>query len=80
MCKSPALLTVHKILESKEFLLKRVNQLMKRISNLKKSGDLRKKTALRPVTRNDTKWSSAFSMLSRYFELLDFINKSDPKF
>ena len=71
-------LAVHKILESKAFLLKRVNELMKRLSSLRKSGSLRKTTALRPVTRNDTRRTSLFSMLSRYFELLEIINKSDP--
>ena len=33
---------------------------------------------LRPVMRNDTRWSSTFEMLLRYFELKDFLDHTDP--
>lgn len=37
------------------------------------------KTKLRPKLRQDTRWGSTFKMLSRYFELLEFIDRDDEK-
>jgi len=51
---------------------------MKMMTSLKKAAFLRKLTALKPVFRNKTRWSSTYAMLSRYFELRPFFNRSDP--
>ena len=37
----------------------------------------RTKTKLSAVLRNDTRWSSTFQMLQRFFEIKDFIDTSD---
>ncbi|ETP10118.1 hypothetical protein F441_14161 [Phytophthora nicotianae CJ01A1] len=37
----------------------------------------RLKTSLRPVIRQDTRWSSTFAMLHRYFKLLEHLDKDD---
>ena len=50
---------------------------MKKLATLKKSGKLRKKTDLRPKIRNDTRWSSTYSMLKRYFDLQNFLDLAD---
>ena len=52
---------------------------MKKLSGLRKSGALRKLTTLRPVMRNDLRWSSTFNMVSRYYELKPFLNQNDPE-
>ena len=46
---------------------------------LKKSGALRRKTNLRPVMRNDTRWSSTFMMVELYILLKDFLDVNDPE-
>ena len=62
-----------------EVLLEKVNCLMKKLSNLKQAGKLRKKTNLKPVTRNITRWSSNYYMLHRYHELTPFLDKTDTE-
>ena len=64
-------------LENYEELLEKVNSVMKKLATLKKSGKLRKKTDLRPKIRNDTRWSSTYSMLKRYFELQNCLDLAD---
>ena len=49
----------------------------KLISSSKLSGKLQKTTNLRPVMRNDTRWSSTYSMLKRYFELKEHLDHFD---
>ena len=56
-----------------------VMKLMKKLSFLKQSAKLRKATNLRPVLRNETRWSSAYSMLQRYFDIQHFVDKTDPE-
>ena len=56
-------------------LLEKVNCLMKKLSNLKQAGNLRKKYYLKPVTRNITRWSSNYYMLHRYHELTPFLEE-----
>ena len=56
-----------------------VMKLMKKLSSLKQSAKLRKATNLRPVLRNETRWSSAYSMLQRYFDIQHFVDKTDPE-
>ena len=60
-----------------EVLLEKVNCLMKKLSNLKQAGKLRKKNNLKPVTRNITRWSSNYYMLHRHHELTSFLDKTD---
>ena len=57
-------------------ILTKINELMKKMSGLKRSAALRQKTNLRPVIQNDTRWSSIFDMLERYFEIVHFFDKS----
>ncbi|ETL32353.1 hypothetical protein L916_15105 [Phytophthora nicotianae] len=40
---------------------------------------VRLKTALRPVIRQDTRWSSTFEMVRRYFKLLEFLDADDDE-
>ena len=69
-------LAVQKLLHEK-ISVKRCHELLKKMSGLKKSAVLRTKTPLRPVLQNDTRWSSGFEMLSRYFELKPFFDAHD---
>ena len=57
---------------------KRIHELMKKLGTTKKSAILRKSLPLpRPITQNDTRWSSTYNMISRYFELKPFIDTTD---
>lgn len=47
----------------------KVAKLMSECSTLKNSGRMRLLTALRPKTRNVTRWTSGIDMLERYIEL-----------
>ncbi|OWY93396.1 hypothetical protein PHMEG_00037225, partial [Phytophthora megakarya] len=47
-----------------------VQALMIKLRTLKESAKLRLKTNLRPVIRQDNRWSSTFAMVDRYFRLL----------
>ncbi|POM69850.1 Hypothetical protein PHPALM_13826 [Phytophthora palmivora] len=52
---------------------------MIKLWTLHHSAKLRFKTDLRPIIRQQTHWSSTFSMLNRYFELLPFIDAADEE-
>ena len=52
---------------------------MKKMGILKKSAALRKKTDLRPILHNDTRWSSKHDMLKRYKDLKPFIDSVDAE-
>eukprot|EP00644_Phytophthora_capsici_P008312 jgi/Phyca11/114634/e_gw1.26.394.1 len=54
-----------------------VQALMVRLRTLKQSAKLRSKTSLRPIIRQDTRWSSTFSMVHRYFKLLEHLDPTD---
>ncbi|KAG2835024.1 hypothetical protein PC129_g7932 [Phytophthora cactorum] len=54
-----------------------VQALMMRLRTLKQSAKFRLKTSLRPVIRLDTRWSSTFSMVHRYFKLLEHLDSTD---
>ncbi|POM63183.1 hypothetical protein PHPALM_27548, partial [Phytophthora palmivora] len=56
-----------------------VQALMIKLRTLHHSAKLRFKTDLRPINRQQTRWSSTFSMLNRYFELLPFIDAEDEE-
>ena len=44
---------------------------------MKYSAQLRRKTSLRPILKNETRWSSTFEMTQRYFRLKEFIDIYD---
>lgn len=62
-------LAVLDIIKSDEELIQKVNCIMKKFKNLLHAAKLREYSHLRAVTKNDTRWSSTFNMISRYFEL-----------
>ena len=70
-------LAVKKVLAPKEELFVKIQTLMKALLQLKKSAILKRKTKIRPVLRNVTRWSSTFTMVQRYVDLLPFIDKED---
>ena len=71
-------LACKKFLKPFELPLQRINKLMGVLRNIKQAGKLRKKTDLEPVKRNVTRWSSTYSMLSRFFEIRNSVDESDP--
>ena len=70
-------LCVIQLLNKFEYILRGVKNLMKKLGSLKKSAILRNASPLRPITRNDTRWSSTFMMLTCYLELKPFIDMND---
>ena len=70
-------LACKKYLEEYEESLSKISRLMVTLRNVKQAGKLRTKTKLSAVLRNDTRWSSTFQMLERFFEIKDFIDTSD---
>jgi hypothetical protein len=54
-----------------EEILSNINEIMKKLNNLKNSGKLREYTNLKPLTRNVTRWSSTKTMLIRFLKLHD---------
>jgi hypothetical protein len=66
-------------LSENEDLLEKIHVLMRKLTNLKKAGALRKKTTLRPVMRNVTRWSSTHDMVARYLQLKPYIDLEDPE-
>jgi len=70
-------LACKKYLEEYEEPLSKISRLMVTLRNVKQAGKLRTKTKLSPVLRNDTRRSSTFQMLKRFFEIKDFIDSSD---
>ncbi|ETK78514.1 hypothetical protein L915_15471 [Phytophthora nicotianae] len=65
---------VQKYLLQHEDDLAAVQALMIKLRTLTQSAKLRLKTELQPVIRQDTRWSSTFGMLKRYFQLLEFLD------
>ncbi|ETK79296.1 hypothetical protein L915_14829 [Phytophthora nicotianae] len=68
----------HELHEHKADLAE-VQALMIKLRTLTQSAKLRLKTDLRPVIRQDTRWSSTFMMLHRYFELLEHLDTTDDE-
>ncbi|KAF1784424.1 hypothetical protein GQ600_321 [Phytophthora cactorum] len=54
-----------------------VQALMMRLRTLKQSAKFRLKTSLLPVIRQETRWSSTFSMVQRNFKLLEHLDPTD---
>jgi hypothetical protein len=56
-----------------------VHALMVKLKDLKPGGWLRKKTELKPLVRNKTRWLSAYYMLQRYFRLEPHLRYDVPQ-
>ena len=67
----------HCILSPYDDILDSVQKIMLKLSNVKKSAELRRKTTLRPIIRNVTRWSSTYEMVTRYTELKPFLDTND---
>ncbi|KAF1783814.1 hypothetical protein GQ600_25801 [Phytophthora cactorum] len=50
---------------------------LRTLSSPPSSGNCWSKTLLRPVIRQDTRWSSNFSMIHRYLKLLEHLDPTD---
>ena len=72
-------LAVNKYLQPFEPMLSKIHSIMLKLKSLKRSANLRKKTPLRPILRNKTRWSSTFEMLKRFKELDPFIPQTDAE-
>jgi hypothetical protein len=58
-------------------IVDKVCTFMKKVRTLKGAALLRKHTDKKAILRNDTRWSSAFQMLSRYNEFSEFLSHPD---
>ncbi|RLN56451.1 hypothetical protein BBJ28_00022526 [Nothophytophthora sp. Chile5] len=54
-----------------------LQKLMIKLRTLKQAAKLRFKTSLRPVLRQDTRWSSTFQMVNRFFQLVIQLDRDD---
>ena len=72
-------LAVKKVLEPIEPTLKKIHELMGKLSTIKQAAKLRRVTTLGPIKRNVTRWSSTFSMLKRFFELEEHLDTRDTE-
>ena len=52
-----------------EKIIQRIALVMKKASTLKVSAQLRKLTTLQTIRENDTRWSSTFTMVKRFFQI-----------
>jgi hypothetical protein len=59
-------------LEPHEIILKKINDIMKKLSTIKGRAWLKGKTEYSPVLRNVTRWSSTFMMMERYTQISTF--------
>ncbi|OWZ17681.1 hypothetical protein PHMEG_0008336 [Phytophthora megakarya] len=71
-------LTVREYLGYHDSIIKDVQHIMRRLRTLKQAAMLRfhensSKTLLAAVVRQDTRWSSTFSMVKRYYRLRELI-------
>ncbi|KAE9018902.1 hypothetical protein PR003_g938 [Phytophthora rubi] len=53
---------------------------MKAARKLNNAAKLRRRTWLRPVPRQTTRWSSTYEMVKRFFKLKEFIDPSNEEF
>ena len=67
----------HSIVSPYDDILDSVQKIMLKLSNVKKSAELRRKTTLRPIIRNVTRWSLTYEMVTRYTELKPFLDTDD---
>ncbi|RHZ39684.1 hypothetical protein DYB31_014553 [Aphanomyces astaci] len=64
-------LAVRKWMERHEHVLDRIHAIMLRARTVKNRAALRALTHLAPRLRNDTRWSSSYEMVHRFFEIKD---------
>ncbi|KAF7697635.1 hypothetical protein CDIK_1536 [Cucumispora dikerogammari] len=50
---------------------------MTKLSTPLKLAVLREKTTLKPIVRNTTRWTSCYNMLTRFFQIKDFIDQNE---
>ncbi|KAG6616659.1 uncharacterized protein IUM83_12976 [Phytophthora cinnamomi] len=72
-------LAVRDYLEPHDSALEEGQQLMRKLRTLRQAAKLSTKTALVPVLRQDTRWSSTFAMLKRFFTLREFLSADDEE-
>ena len=72
-------LAVKRFLEPNEPILKKINDLMTKLSSIKQAAKLRCSTNLQPIKLNVTRWSSTFTMLKRFFELEEHLDMRDTE-
>ncbi|ETV68813.1 hypothetical protein H257_15374 [Aphanomyces astaci] len=57
--------------------LAKIQQLMIKLRTLNQASKLLFRTELRPILRQDTRWSSTFAMLQRFFKLREHLDHED---
>ncbi len=73
-------LAMQKLFSVHEEFIEKIADAIKMLKGVKRSAVLEEKGAKkRPVVRNNTRWSSTFKMLQRYFYLLPFMDLSDQE-
>ncbi|KAG6941790.1 hypothetical protein JG688_00018482, partial [Phytophthora aleatoria] len=72
-------LAVRSFLSPYEDDLYQVRLLMKHLSTIKQAAKLQLKTPLKPKLRQETRWWSTYSFLTRYFNLLEFLSADDEE-
>ncbi|ETI38118.1 hypothetical protein F443_16070 [Phytophthora nicotianae P1569] len=72
-------LAVQAYLQSYKDELDSIPNLMRKLRTLNHAAKLRAKTPLRPVLRQDTRWSSTYAMVDCYFCLAGFIEADDEE-
>ena len=70
-------LAVNCYLKFYDSTITKVNELMKKMSSIKRRAQLRKTTDLAPITRNTTRWTSTFEMMDRYRAIRDELDWTD---
>ncbi|KAG6942498.1 hypothetical protein JG688_00018085 [Phytophthora aleatoria] len=70
---------MNQYLETYADILHKINELMKFLHGLNQPAKLRQRIPLRPVTRQETRWSSTFAMVERYFKLKPFLDSVDDE-
>ncbi|CAG8529665.1 4164_t:CDS:2 [Acaulospora morrowiae] len=72
-------LAVKRFLEEYNTLLENINKLMIKLSTIKQVAKLHCSCDLQPIKRDETRWSSTFAMISRFFELVSYLNEEDKE-
>lgn len=67
-------LAVNSFLKDFETELDKVSLISRKLRTIKNTAQMRRKTSLRPVLRNATRWSSTYLMLQRFLQLKEFID------
>lgn len=60
-------------------LIMRINNLMQLLNKPLKLAVLRKRTPLKPIHKNATRWTSTFEMVQRFLSIKEFIDLSDEE-